>query len=71
MQPVLLGNMQDDKSKELGVASVFRQTGGNETQVCSIEVFDESSAKRQRSYVLQTGKLGSVNGIFGSVNPWG
>ncbi|KAM5380095.1 hypothetical protein ACJZ2D_003742 [Fusarium nematophilum] len=70
MQPVCLGNFSD-KKREVGVASVFRQTHGNTQQVCSLEIFDEKSAQRVRTYVLQTGKLGSVKNICAKVNPWG
>jgi hypothetical protein len=71
LQPVCLGSFDDRTNRKVGVASLYRQTGNNTQQVCSIEELDERTAQRIRTYVLQTGQLGSVNGIFSSVNPWG
>ncbi|KAF2133764.1 hypothetical protein P153DRAFT_427689 [Dothidotthia symphoricarpi CBS 119687] len=71
LQPVCTGSFRDKTSREVGVASVYRQTDGNEQQVCSVEVLDETSAQRVKTRVLQTGRLGSISSLFSSVNPWG
>lgn len=68
MQPIVLGT---GKYRDIGVVSAYRQTGGNKQQVCSAEIFDEESLEREFSHALQTGKLGSVNDIYSSLNPKG
>ena len=73
MAPVSLGSFRSTTTttREVGVASVFTQIGTNTLRPCSIEIINPATASRVRSYVLQTGKLGSVNAVYSSVNPWG